>query len=49
MPGNHAKDDQFSSAKCFANTEQKSTFQRANKVRTRLETEDAHRRVGERN
>lgn len=48
MPRNHAQNDQFSSAKCFTNTEQKSIFQRANKVRTRLETEDAQRRVGER-
>lgn len=35
MPGNHVQDHQFSSAMCFANTEQKAIFQRANKVRTR--------------
>lgn len=47
MTRNHTQDDQFSCAKCFANTEQKNIFQRANKVRIRHETEDAHRQVGE--
>lgn len=39
-PNNYAQDDQFSSAKCFANIEQNSVFQRANKVRARLWLED---------
>lgn len=47
MPKDHAQDDQFSCAKWFAKTEVKHICQRASKVRTRLETEDAHRKIGD--
>lgn len=47
MCGSHAQDDRLARAKRFADTEQKSTSQITDEVRTRLETEDAHGQAGE--